>query len=219
VRLAWNARTRRLIVVLAVLVVLTFPLVSTLVTRARVERSGIDVIATVIETPRNGDDYLVGFRFPEEVDPDQRNFSAQVERASYERAVETEQIAVRVLEGRPEAHLVEGEIHSRAPFYFVVVTDALVLLLGLWWVRTGRRRPSVRMRGDGPLQPATADEPHGLGRRADADDYEAVGTLLSTDETEAVLDVGDRRVVVVLDGHPHAVALGSPARARGPLIG
>jgi hypothetical protein len=161
----------------------------------------------------------VGFRFPEEIDPDQRNYSAEVERASYEQAVETEQIAVRVLEGRPEAHLVEGEIHSKAPYYFVVVADALVLLVGLWWVRVGRRRPTVRMRADGPLQAAAADEPPGLARRPDTDAYEAVGTLLSTDDAEAVLDVGDRRVVVLLDGHPHAIDLGSPARVHGAVIG
>ena len=44
----WTARTRRLIFVVVMLVVLTFPLVATLVTRARIERSGVDVTATVV---------------------------------------------------------------------------------------------------------------------------------------------------------------------------
>jgi hypothetical protein len=217
--LPWTARTRRLIFVIVILVVLTFPLVSTLTTRARVERSGMDVTATVVETTRNGDAYLVAFRFPDDVDPDRRTYTAEVERTSYEAASESEEITVRVLEGRPEAHLVEGEIHSRAPYYFAAVADALVLLVGLWWVRVGRRRPTVRLRADGPLQPAAADEPPGLDRSAGADDYEAVGTLLSTDDAEAVLDVGDRQVVVVLDGHPNPVDVGSPARVRGAVIG
>jgi len=216
--LRWTARTRRLTFVVVMLVVLTLPLVSTLVTRARVERSGVDVTATVVETLRNGDAYLLGFRFPEEIDPDQRTYSAEVERESYDAATGSQEITVRVLEGRPEAHLVDGEIHSRAPYYFVAVVDAIVLLVGLWWVRVGRRRPTVRLRADGPLQPA-ADEPPGLARRPDADLYEAVGTLLSTGDAEAVLDVGDRRVVVALDGHTHAIDLGSPARVRGALIG
>ena len=46
----WTARTRRLIFVVVMLVVLTFPLVTTLVTRAQIERSGVDVTATVVQT-------------------------------------------------------------------------------------------------------------------------------------------------------------------------
>ena len=156
-RLPWTARTRRLLFVVVMLLVLTFPLVSTLVTRARVERSGVDVTATVVETSRKGDAYLVAFRLPEEIDPDQDTYSAEVDRASYEKAVESKEISVRVLEGRPEAHRVEGEIHSKAPYVVVAVADALVLVVGLWWVRVGRRRPTVRIRAHGPLEPADRD--------------------------------------------------------------
>jgi hypothetical protein len=217
--LPWTARTRRIVFVAVAMFVLTFPLIATLVTRARVERSGTDVVATVIDTSRKGDDYLVGFRFPEEVDPDQDNYSAEVERASYESAVETKTITVRVLDGRPEAHRVEGEIHSKTPYVVVAVTNGIVLLLGLWWIKTGRRRPTVRLRALGPLEPVGVEEPGSLGRVPGGDVYEAVGTVLSTDDAEAVLDLGERRVVVALDGHPNPVAVGSPARAHGPMIG
>jgi hypothetical protein len=217
-KLFTTARGRRLLVVLVMVVVLAFPLVSTLVTRARIERSGVDVVASVVETPRNGDAYLVGFRFPEDVDPDQRNYAAEVERATYEKAVETKKITVRVLDGRPEAHIVEGEIHSNAPYVVTGVSLAIVLVVGLWWVKVGRRRPAVRLRALGPLEPA-ADELPSLGRVPGEDVYEAVGTLVSGDDAEAVLDIGERRVVVALDGHANPVAVGSPARARGPVIG
>jgi len=218
-RLAWNARTRRLFFVVVILLLLTFPLISTMLTRARVERSGVDVTATVVEAGQKGESYLVAFLFPEEVDPDQRRYSAEVERASYEEAKETKQIRVRVLEGRPEAHLVDGEIHSKAPYWFVLVADALVLLVGLWWVRVGRRRPPVRLRALGPLEPAAADEAGSLERVPDEDIYEAVGNLVSVDDAEAVLDLGERRVVVALDGYPNPVEVGSPARVRGAVIG
>ena len=58
------------------------------------------------------------------------------------------------------------------------VADALVLVVGLWWVRVGRRRPAVRLRALGPLEPAAADEAGSLERVPDEDIYEAVGTLL-----------------------------------------
>jgi len=214
-----TARGRRLLFVVVAVVLLALPLVSSLATRARVDRSGTDVTATVVEASRRGDGYLVAFRFPEDVDPDQKTYSAEVERGSYERATETKVITVRVLDGRPEAHRVDGEIHSNAPYVVTAVGLAFVLVVGLWWVRVGRRRPPVRLRALGPLEPADADQAGSLGRESDRDVYEAVGTLVSADDAEAVLDLGERRVVVVLDGHANPVVVGSPARARGPLIG
>jgi hypothetical protein len=219
VRLFSTARNRRLFFVVVMMVVLAFPLVSTLVTRARVERSGVDVTATVVEATRSGEAYLVAFRLPEDVDPEQRTYSATVDRASYEKAVESETITVRVLDGRPEAHRVEGEIDSNAPYVVTAVALAIVLIVGLWWVRVGRRRPPVRMRALGPLEPAADEDAGSLERVPDEDIYEAVGTLLSADAAEAVLDLGERRVVVALDGHAHGVEVGSPARVRGSVIG
>jgi hypothetical protein len=219
VRLPWTARTRRLLFVVAVLLVLTFPLAATLVTRARVERSGVDVVASVVEAAHEGDSYLLAFRFPEGIDPDQRRYSAEVGRATYEKAAESKQVTVRVLEGRPRAHRVEGEIEGKSQYVVVGVADALVLAVGLWWVKVGRRRPAVRMQAVGPLEPAGDDETGSLGRAPGEDVYEVVGHVVSADDTEVVLDVGERRVVVVLAGHANPVDVGSPARARGPMIG
>jgi hypothetical protein len=214
----WTARTRRLVFVVVMLVVLTFPLVTSLVSRAQIERSGVDVTATVLQTTRNGDAYLVAFRLPEEIDPDQDVYSAEVDRATYEKAADTKEIGVRVLEDRPGAHRVEGEIRSRAPYVMVAVADAIVLVVGLWWVRHGRRRPTVRIRANSPLEPADPDGAGSLARQPD-DAYEAVGTVLSADDAEVVLDLGERRVIVTLAGYANPVPVGSPARARGPVIG
>ena len=63
-----DARTRRLVFVVVILL-LTFPLISTMITRARVERSGVDVTATVVEAGQKGESYLVAFLFPERSTP------------------------------------------------------------------------------------------------------------------------------------------------------
>jgi hypothetical protein len=219
VTLFTTARGRRLLFVTAVVVVLAVPLVASLATRARVDSSGIDVTATVVETTRRGESYLVGFRFSKDVDPEQDTYSAQVDRSSYEQAAQTKKITVRVLDGRPEAHRAEGEIRSNTPYFVMAAGILLVLFIGLWWARTGRRRPTVRMRASGPIEPADAAEAGTLGREPGQDVYEAVGTVLSADDAEVVLDVGERHVVVLLSGHPNPVPEGSPARARGPVIG
>lgn len=214
-----TARGRRLLFVALIVALLAFPLVSSLGTRARIERSGTDVTATVVETPRRGDAYLVGFRLPEDIDPDQRLYSAEVDRATYDQAVDTEQIEVRVLEDRPSAHRVEGAIESNTQYVVMGAGILLVLVVGLWWARTGRRRPTVRIRAVGPLEPADPSETGTLGRTAGEDVYEAVGTVVAADDAEVILDVGERHVVVVLSGHPNPVPPGSPARARGPVVG
>ena len=99
---------------------------------------------------------------------------------------------MRVLEDRPEAHRVEGEIRSKAPYVMVAVADALVLAVGLWWVR---RRPPSPDRADPRQQPPRAGRPRRPGSLAQqADDaYEAVGTVLSADDAEVVLDIGERQ--------------------------
>ena len=76
-------------------------------------------------------------------------------------------------------------------------------------------RPDPRQQ---PLEPADPDVPGSLARQPD-DAYEAVGTVLSADEAEVVLDIGERQVVVTLVGYENPVPVGSPARARGPIIG
>src|ERR687890_416859 len=111
-RLEWNSRTRRLLFVVVMLFVRTFPLVNTLLTRSRVDRDGVDVAATVAKAVDDDGRYLVAFR---------------------------------LLEDDPKHHHVEGEIYSKAPWIFTLVSDAIVLLVGLWWVRVGRRRPTLKM--------------------------------------------------------------------------
>jgi hypothetical protein len=217
-RIPWTPRTPRLLFVVVILAVLTYPLVNSLLTSARVERSGVDVTATVLETTRNGDSYLVAFRLPEEIDPGQRNYSAEVDRASYDKAAASKQIRVRVLKDRPTAHEVEGEIHSRASWVFTGVADAIVLIVGLWWVKVGRRRPTVRMLAEDDPEPAELDEA-GTLTRIEGGRYELVGHVESSSGSEVVVDVGDRKVVVFLGGRSNPVEVGAVLRARGPLVG
>jgi hypothetical protein len=218
VKLPWTPRTRRLLFLVLVVLVLAFPMVSTMITRARIESSGVDVTATVLDAARKGDSYLVAFRFPKAVDPDQHRYSAEVDKAAYDKAVARKVITVRVLEGRPRAHRVEGEIRDNTSYVVAGVTIVVVLAVGLVWVRFGRRRPPVRLRALEPLQAAGPDEVGTLGRTT-GDVFEAVGRVLSADDSEVVLDLGERRVVVALDGHGHELEVGAVARARGSLVG
>src|SRR6476469_2451998 len=104
----WIARTRRLLFVLVILVVLTSPLASSLLTRARIARSGVDVSAPVLKAATDSGRYFVAFRLPADLDPEQRALSAEVDHPAYEKAVATKHINVRVLQDRIDARRVEG---------------------------------------------------------------------------------------------------------------
>lgn len=214
----WNARTRRLLFVLVMLFILTFPLVNTLLTRARIDRDGVDVQGTVSRAVDDDGRYLVAWTFPEEIDPAQDAYSAVVSRATYDEARTTKRVEVRVLEGEPRRHHVEGEVYSRSPWVFTIVGDLIVLVVGLWWVKVGRRRPSLRLLAMRDLEAVGDDEPTGLVKDT-GDVYVAVGAVTGVEGATVTLALDDRSVVVRLNGHDNRVAVGSRARAWGALVG
>jgi hypothetical protein len=217
-RVPWTARIRRLLLVLVVLFVLTSPLVSTVMTRARVERDGVDVKATVAQAAVDDDRYLVAFRLPEDVDPDQVSYAAVVSRATYEKARTTKQVSVRVLEDEPRRHHVEGEVYSRSPWVFTGVADLVVLVVGLWWVKAGRRRPTLKMLAMRDVEAAAEDDEAGLTRET-GDMYVVIGEVISSEGSTVTVALDNRNVVVRLNGHDLHVAVGAVARAWGLLVG
>jgi hypothetical protein len=214
----WTARTRRLLLVIVAVVLLLFPLVSTMLTRARVERSGTEVTATVLQVADDNGRYLVAYRLPKDVDPEQQSWSRRVDEPTYRKAAQTKTITAKVLEGHLPANRVEGQIDSITPWVVTGISVGLVLIVGLWWVKVGRRRPPVRMRADADLVAAGSEERPALTHQG-GELYEAIGPVTSTEDGTVVVDVGERRVVVVLGEYDNPVAVGGSVRARGPLVG
>lgn len=217
-RIGWNARSRRLLFVLVMLFVLTFPLVNSLLTRSRVDRDGVDVTATVAKVVDDDGRYLVAFRLPEDVDPAQVAYSAVVSRATYDKARTTDEVSVRVLEDEPRRHHVEGEIYSRSPWIFTLVADVIVLVIGLWWVKVGRRRPNLKMLAMRDVEAAAEDDEAGLTPET-GDMYVVIGAVTTSDGPSVTIALEDRQVEVRLNGYDNHVEVGSVARAWGLLVG
>ncbi len=217
-RIPWNSRTRRLLFVLVMLFVLTFPLVNSLLTRARIERDGVDVTATVAKAVDDDGRYVVAFRLPEKIDPEQVSYSAFVSRATYDTARTTEEVSVRVLEDEPRRHHVEGEVYSKSPWIFTLVADAMVLIVGLWWVKVGRRRPTLKLLAMRDVEAVGDEEPTSLERDS-GEMYTAVGRVTAVDGSSLTMALDDRSVVVRLNGRDSHVEVGSVARAWGMLVG
>ena len=72
-------KTRYVLLLVLAAFLVNFPLVHSTITEQRVQHSGVDVQATVVEHDTVGGQHLVTFRFPDSVDPDQRTWQADLE--------------------------------------------------------------------------------------------------------------------------------------------
>ena len=105
----------------------------------------------------NGDAYLVAFRLPggDRPRPGHRTPPRSTGRRT-RRPPRARRSGCGCWRTGPEAHRVEGEIRSKAPYVMMAVADALVLAVGLWWVQ---RRPPPPDRADPRQQPPRAGRP------------------------------------------------------------
>ena len=71
-----------------------------------------EVTEARVSSPDDDPHYWLGFRFPEDIDPDRSVWPAEVDRATYDAALEAREIEVRVLPDNPAAYEVEGEVSS-----------------------------------------------------------------------------------------------------------
>jgi len=136
-------------VLIALMVVLVnMPLMTSTWTRAEVERNGVDVVAEVTETRNLGTadepSWWLTYRLPAALDSQQLSWPAEVDAAAYDKAAAAGTVPVRVLEGKPEAAIVEGQVRHWAGPITTLVIDALLLALLLLLWRRGRRSTAIR---------------------------------------------------------------------------
>jgi hypothetical protein len=214
-------RPKAVLLVVLVAVLINLPAASGAWTRWQVDRSGRDVTARVtdhvVRPPADQPDYFVAFVFDEEIDPRRQTWTAEVDRATYDAAVAREEIGVRVLPGQPAAHRVEGQVTHRAGLFLTGAADlALLVVLLLAWRFRGRLRPQLKAVAVGDVEGC----PPGVAlERLEGDLYLIRGEVSSVEDDEIVLDLGERSVRVLLDGHLNPVADGQPAQVHGRLIG
>ena len=205
-----------LVALLAFLV--NLPLLHSTWVDRRVESSGTDVTAAVVhDRVVPGEEYWVSFTFPEEVDPDQRTWDAQVDEEAYDDAVASGEIRVRVLTDDPSAYRAEGAVTSRVPLVVTLVADLLLLVVVLLLVRYGgrtRARASLQAVALGDVERCA---PGPLLERIGGEDYLVRGEVQDIADGELVLDLGNRTVRVLLDGHANPVGYQQPAQVRARL--
>ena len=216
-----SRRTNRILLVVVLVAFINLPVLHSTWTRWQVERNGTDTVAEVADTRVLGDeadpDYWLVFRFSEDIDPDQLAWSAQVERDVFQAADAEGSVDVRVLEDRPAAHIVEGQIRNPLGWIITIVADAIILvILLLAWRSRGRARPvPIRIAAIGDVERCP---PGSVLEQIEGDLYLVRGEVTGIDGDEIVVDAGERDVLVILDGHQNPVGYQQPAEVRGRII-
>jgi hypothetical protein len=218
-------RSRRGGILLLVLLalVINLPVLHGAWTSYRLDRDGVDVTAIVVDhgtlAPDDDPKYFIDFRNPEEIDPEQRTWTVQVTESTYDDAVASDRVDVRVVPDSSAIFRVEGHVTSGLVLGLTLFGDAILLGIALLTWRfggsLGRRRPDLRMVATDDLQrckPGSQIERVG-------DLWMAKGEVVERSDEKVVLDLGNRRVVVELDGFANLVGYQQPAQAVGRMIG
>jgi hypothetical protein len=213
-----GVRWGRVTLVVFALLLINVPFAVHAWTLHRAATDGEQVTATVVSVSRAGDDAVVTFRLPKDVDSKQTVRSVKVDGPVGQDAVSTQQLDVRVLKGNPSAFHVEGEVPSSGPLVLTLVADAFILLVvGLSWRLGGRiRRPPLAGVALGDVEPGV--EGSILDKQLDGT-YLINGEVGSTGPSSLVLVLRDRDVEIQLRDHENAVPVGERAQVRAQLVG
>jgi hypothetical protein len=205
------------VLIVVVVALINAPLVLSTWTRTSVERSGQEVEATVIDAKNLGTSaepsWWLQYTLPESVDPDQGRWAAEVDAATYEQAQRTSTVVVTTLEGEPESAIVTGEVRSSAGLVGTLLADGILLaVLGLVWGSRGPgRREVVTVEA---LEDVSGAAPGGSWEELGDGTVLVRGGVLEVDEHEVLLELDDRLVRVVLDGHANSTRPPESAQVR-----
>ncbi|GAA4372398.1 hypothetical protein [Nocardioides caricicola] len=196
-------------------VVINLPLLHSTWTDSRIQADGVDVTATVVdESTRDGN--WLSFTFPEDVDPDQETWHVEVDQATYDEAQRTGQLEVRVIEDDPGSFQADGEVESNVVLVFTAVADVILLLLFLlMWRSSGRLRGQLRAIALEDVERGGAGV---VLERLQGEEYLIRGDVLELEPGRVVIDLGNRSVVVLLDGHANPVGYQQSAQVRARLL-
>jgi hypothetical protein len=183
----------------------------------RIRTDGVDVTGTVTEREQDGDRHVLTFTVAERDEQPAFDGTVRVDRATYDTAGDTQQVRVRVLPGSTTVWEVDGEVDSNVGLVITIVADLSLLVLVLLVIRFGSRlRQEMVLVATEDLQRC---RPRSVLDHVDGLRFVVCGEVEQIEDDAVVLDLGDRRVRVILDGHRNPAGYQQPVRATGMMRG
>lgn len=200
-----------------VALVVNFPAAYGAYVRWQVDRSGVPVVAEVTETRAVGEEFLVEFTVPAEGRREVfEGAVTQVDEATYDDARLTKRLDVRVLPDNGGAFTVAGQVPNRVGLVITLLVDLfLVAVVLLMWRFRAVMRVELVLRATEDLERCP---PGSRLDRLEGLRYLVSGDLVEIADDEVVLDLGDRRVRVLLDGHECPAGHQQPVSAVGYMV-
>jgi hypothetical protein len=205
------------LLVVFVAFIVNFPLAHGTYLDWQLDRRGVDVVAEVTDTRAAADGFLVQFTVP--ADGSREEFEgalAEVDQVTFDEARQTGTMTVTVLPDNGAVFEAEGEVHSRLGVVVTLLADLFLLAVVVlaWRFRTALRVELV-LRATEDLERcppgARLDRLEGLR-------YLVAGDVAEIGDDEIVLDLGDRRVRVLLDGHANPAGYQQPVSVVGHMV-
>ncbi len=141
-----------------------------------------------------------------------------LEEAAYDDAVASGRAEVVYLPDNPKVYRVTGRESGNEALVTTLAADAaLVVVVGLFLLLRHRLRPELRLVATGDL--VATSETEALLERLEAQSYRVRGSVALVEGDEVVLEVGDRRVRVQLDGHRNPAGHSESVEVRGTMVG
>jgi hypothetical protein len=212
-----DLRLKNVLLVGLVVVMINLPFLHSTWQQHRIDTDGVDVTAAVTDHDRDGDERLVTFQVADTDEQPGFGGTVRLDEPAYYAAVDGGQVQVRVLPGSTTVWKVDGQSRSSVGLVITVVADVFLLVLVLLLVRFGSR-----LRHEMVLV-ATEDlercPPGSVLDHVDGLRFVVCGEVEEIEDDAIVLDLGDRRVRVILDGHHNPAGYQQPVRATGIMRG
>lgn len=201
-----------------VALLINLPVAHTAWTRHRIAENGITTSVEVIDAEGVPDDdpevWFLTYRFPEEIDPERREFNAEVDEETFRFAQTSDQVEVSYLEGNPGAHVVEGQVTRRFQLVLVALGDAALLVFLFLYLRFGRRDTTLRLLATSDIE-RSRSEAYAVSQ-VSGDEWVVIGEIskIAGDVITLVSGAG-REVEVTLGEHENLVGYQQPCQVRG----
>jgi hypothetical protein len=210
-----TGRLKNGLLVALVVVMINLPFVHSSWQDHRLDEDGVDHAAALIDHEHRDGKLFVSFALEKTDDQPAIAGEVPVDRAAYDDAVAGDRVTVRTLPGSATVWRVEGESRGDLGLVITVVADLflLVLVLLLWRFGSRLRQEMVLV--------ATEDlercPPGSVLDQVDGLRFVVCGEVETIEDDAVVLDLGDRRVRVLLDGHHNPAGHQQPVRATGTM--
>jgi hypothetical protein len=197
--------------------IINFPLAHGTYLGWQLDRTGVEVTATVTDTSAVGDELLVRFTVPGDGRRDElAGAVAEVDERAFATAEQTGEITVTVLPDDAGVFEAQGQVTSRVGLLVTLLADLFLLaIVGLMLRFRTVMRVELVMRATEDLERCP---PGSRLDRISGSRYLVAGDVAEIGDDEIVLDLGDRRVRVLLDGHRNPAGYEQSVRVVGYMV-